>query len=36
MAPPMLLLEKIYQRAHEFDVLHCHLDYWPFSMLSRQ
>lgn len=36
MAPPMLLLEKIYRRAHEFDVLHCHLDYWPFSMLSRQ
>jgi glycosyltransferase involved in cell wall biosynthesis len=36
MAPPMLLLEKIYQRAREFDVLHCHLDYWPFSLLSRQ
>ena len=36
MAPPMLLLERVYQRAHEFDVLHCHLDYWPFSMLSRQ
>jgi glycosyltransferase involved in cell wall biosynthesis len=36
MAPQMLLMETVYQRAHEFDVLHCHLDYWPFSMLSRQ
>jgi glycosyltransferase involved in cell wall biosynthesis len=36
MAPQMLLMEKVYQLAHEFDVLHCHLDYWPFSMLSRQ
>jgi glycosyltransferase involved in cell wall biosynthesis len=36
MAPPMLMLEKICQRAHEFDILHCHLDYWPFSLLSRQ
>ena len=22
-------------RADEFDVLHCHLDYWPFSLFSR-
>ena len=36
MAPQMLLMEKVYQQAHEFDVLHCHLDYWPFSLLSRQ
>ena len=36
MAPQMLLMEKVYQQAHNFDVLHCHLDYWPFSMLSRQ
>jgi glycosyltransferase involved in cell wall biosynthesis len=36
MAPQILLMEKIYQHAHEFDVLHCHLDYWPFSLLSRQ
>jgi glycosyltransferase involved in cell wall biosynthesis len=36
MAPQMLLMEKVYQHAHEFDVLHCHLDYWPFSVLSRQ
>jgi glycosyltransferase involved in cell wall biosynthesis len=36
MAPQMLLMETVYQQAHEFDVLHCHLDYWPFSLLSRQ
>ncbi|HEY0422427.1 MAG TPA: glycosyltransferase family 4 protein [Rhodopila sp.] len=36
MAPQMLLIEKICQQAHNFDVLHCHLDYWPFSVLSRQ
>ncbi len=36
MAPQMLLIEKVYQQAHQFDVLHCHLDYWPFSLLSRQ
>ena len=36
MAPQMLLMEKVYQQAQNFDVLHCHLDYWPFSLLSRQ
>ncbi|WP_428484571.1 glycosyltransferase family 4 protein [Rhodopila sp.] len=36
MAPQMLLMETVYQQAHEFDVLHCHLDYWPFSLFSRQ
>jgi glycosyltransferase involved in cell wall biosynthesis len=36
MAPQIMLMEKVYQRADEFDVLHCHLDYWPFSLLSRQ
>jgi len=30
------LMEKVYQQADDFDVLHCHLDYWPFSLLSRQ
>ncbi len=36
LAPQHLLMETVYQRAHEFDVLHCHMDYWPFSLLSRQ
>jgi glycosyltransferase involved in cell wall biosynthesis len=32
----MMMLEQVYQRASDFDVLHCHLDYYPFSLLSRQ
>ena len=32
----MLMLEKVYQRAGEFDFLHFHLDYYPFSLFSRQ
>jgi glycosyltransferase involved in cell wall biosynthesis len=36
MAPHMLLLEQVRQRAHEFDVLHFHIDYFPFSLFSRQ
>jgi len=36
IAPHMLLMEQVCARADEFDVLHSHLDYWPFSLLSRQ
>jgi glycosyltransferase involved in cell wall biosynthesis len=36
IAPNMLMVEQVARRASEFDVLHCHLDYWPFSVLSRQ
>ncbi|HEB3532102.1 TPA: glycosyltransferase family 4 protein, partial [Burkholderia cenocepacia] len=36
MAPHMLLLEQVRRRAEEFDVLHCHIDYYPFSLFSRQ
>ena len=36
IAPHMLMMEQLCQRASEFDILHCHLDYWPFSLLSRQ
>jgi glycosyltransferase involved in cell wall biosynthesis len=32
----MLLLEKVHQRAGDFDILHCHLDYYPFSLFARQ
>jgi glycosyltransferase involved in cell wall biosynthesis len=35
IAPHMLMLEQVALRADEFDVLHCHLDYWPFSLFSR-
>jgi glycosyltransferase involved in cell wall biosynthesis len=32
----MLMLERVRQRADEFDMLHFHLDYYPFSLFSRQ
>jgi glycosyltransferase involved in cell wall biosynthesis len=31
----MAMLEAVAQRAHEFDLLHFHLDYYPFSLFSR-
>jgi glycosyltransferase involved in cell wall biosynthesis len=32
----MMMLEHVRERAHEFDVLHFHLDYYPFSLFARQ
>lgn len=32
----MLMLEVVARRAHEFDVIHFHLDYLPFPLFSRQ
>src|SRR6202166_118554 len=32
----MMMLERVRQRATEFDFLHFHLDYYPFSLFSRQ
>jgi glycosyltransferase involved in cell wall biosynthesis len=32
----LAMLERVRQRAHEFDFLHFHLDYYPFSLFSRQ
>jgi glycosyltransferase involved in cell wall biosynthesis len=32
----MMMLEHVRRRASEFDFLHFHLDYYPFSMFSRQ
>jgi glycosyltransferase involved in cell wall biosynthesis len=32
----MLMLEQVRRMAGEFDVLHFHMDYWPFSLFSRQ
>ncbi|MGN6653012.1 glycosyltransferase family 4 protein [Trinickia sp.] len=34
LAPHMLLLEKVRRAAAEFDVLHFHLDYLPFSLFA--
>ncbi len=35
-APHAVLMETVRQRADEFDVLHFHNDYQPFSLFSRQ
>ena len=35
IAPHMLLMEDVASRADEFDVLHFHMDYWPFSLFGR-
>lgn len=35
LAPLAILLERVRQRADEFDVLHFHLDYWPASLFAR-
>lgn len=36
VAPHTMLMERVMQRAGEFDVLHFHNDYFPFSLFSRQ
>ena len=35
VAPHMLMLERVRRVADEFDVLHFHLDYLPFSLFSQ-
>jgi glycosyltransferase involved in cell wall biosynthesis len=35
-APYMRLLELVRRRAPEFDVLHFHIDFWPFPVFTRQ
>ena len=30
----MVMLENVRQRCDEFDLLHFHLDYYPFSLFS--
>jgi glycosyltransferase involved in cell wall biosynthesis len=32
----MLMLEVVRRQAQDFDILHFHLDYYPFSLFSRQ
>jgi glycosyltransferase involved in cell wall biosynthesis len=32
----MMMLERVHRRANEFDFMHFHLDYYPFSLFSRQ
>jgi glycosyltransferase involved in cell wall biosynthesis len=32
----MTMIEHVYRRSSEFDLMHFHLDYFPFSLMSRQ
>jgi glycosyltransferase involved in cell wall biosynthesis len=32
----MMMLEQVFQRASDFDLIHFHLDYYPFSLFCRQ
>ena len=34
--PHILMLEEVYRRSGEFDIIHCHLDYCHFPLLNRQ
>jgi glycosyltransferase involved in cell wall biosynthesis len=36
MAPHIVMLEQVRQQAPDFDILHFHLDYYPFSLFARQ
>ncbi len=36
IAPHMVMMEMVRRQADEFDVLHFHMDYWPFSLFGRQ
>jgi glycosyltransferase involved in cell wall biosynthesis len=36
LAPQFLMVEEVRRQAAEFDVLHFHMDYWPFSVFTRQ
>ncbi len=36
IAPHMLMMEEVARQAADFDVLHFHMDYWSFSLFSRQ
>ncbi len=35
-APHTLMLESVSDQADDFDILHFHMDYWPFPLFSRQ
>jgi glycosyltransferase involved in cell wall biosynthesis len=35
MAHHMLLLEKLFQEGHEFDIIHSHIDYLAFPLIRR-
>ncbi|KAI9881112.1 MAG: hypothetical protein M1830_008270 [Pleopsidium flavum] len=36
LAPQLLMLEEVLDRADEFDVLHCHIEHHAYPLLTRQ
>ena len=36
IVPHILLMEAARRQADRFDIMHFHVDYWPFSLFSRQ
>ena len=36
VAPHMVMMEQVRRRAESFDIIHFHMEYWPFSLFSRQ
>jgi len=32
----MMMLERVYRQSDDFDILHFHLDYYPFSLFAKQ
>lgn len=35
-SPHLMMIEDVRRRASTFDILHFHIDHWPFSVFSRQ
>jgi glycosyltransferase involved in cell wall biosynthesis len=31
----VLMSERVFSSASEFDIIHCHIDYWPYSLIRR-
>ncbi|PHN47978.1 glycosyltransferase family 4 protein [Pseudomonas amygdali] len=36
ISPHLVMMERVRRRAQEFDIIHFHLDFYPFSLFSRQ
>src|SRR5579862_3260725 len=36
LAQHLLMVEKVTQQARQFDIIHFHLDYLPFSLIRRE
>lgn len=36
ISPHLVMMERVRRRAQEFDIIHFHMDFYPFSLFSRQ